>query len=252
MEGRNFLKSNWHLLDEFVSDQAKGVKHPPIQERLPEGTPVIALPDIGDTYSDVSLTQAMDARRSIRKFSTEPLKPEELSFLLRYTQKVGKVIRNGIATLRPVPSAGARHPFETYLLVNAVSGLDPGLYRYLPLDHSLALLGGRRSAEDVTAACNGQTFCGDCPVVFAWTTLPYRTEWRYGPASHKVIALDAGHLCQNLYLACAAAGLGTCAIGAYDQIAMDRLLGVDGKNEFLIYLAPVGIPARPLTPEGNK
>jgi SagB-type dehydrogenase family enzyme len=65
-------------------------------------------------------------------------------------------------------------------------------------------------------------------------------EWRYNIAAHKVILLDAGHVCQNLYLACSAIGAGTCAIAAYNQSVMDQLLGVDGKDEFAIYLAPVG------------
>jgi nitroreductase len=58
--------------------------------------------------------------------------------------------------------------------------------------------------------------------------------------AHKVIALDAGHVCQNLYLACEAIGAGTCAIAAYDQQGMDRLLRIDGREEFAVYLAPVG------------
>ena len=62
----------------------------------------------------------------------------------------------------------------------------------------------------------------------------------YGLAAHKVIALDAGHVCQNLYLACAAIGAGTCAVAAYHQQLMDRLVVVDGQEEFVIYMAPVG------------
>jgi len=73
-----------------------------------------------------------------------------------------------------------------------------------------------------------------------WTAVPYRMEWRYGAASHKVIALDAGHVCQNLYLACANLGAGTCAVAAYHQKLMDDLLQVDGEEEFTVYLAPVG------------
>jgi nitroreductase len=65
-------------------------------------------------------------------------------------------------------------------------------------------------------------------------------EWRYGAAAHKVIAVDAGHVCQNLYLACEAIGAGTCAVGAYHQQRMDRLLRLDGQEEFVVYLAPVG------------
>ena len=78
------------------------------------------------------------------------------------------------------------------------------------------------------------------PVTFVWTTIPYRMEWRYHIAAHKVIAIDAGHVCHNLYLASAAIGGGTCAVGAYHQGLMDKLLGVDGDNEFTLYLAVVG------------
>jgi SagB-type dehydrogenase family enzyme len=55
-----------------------------------------------------------------------------------------------------------------------------------------------------------------------------------------LILLDAGHVCQNLYLACEAIGCGTCAIGAYNQEKMDAVLGVDSKNEMTVYCAPVG------------
>jgi SagB-type dehydrogenase family enzyme len=146
-----------------------------------------------------------------------------------------------------VPSAGARHAFETYLAVNRVESLPAGLYRYLPFDGQLAQLAidpeiGRRAA----AACLGQRFVSLAAVTFFWTAIPARMEWRYDLAAHKVIALDAGHVCQNLYLACESMGLGTCAIAAYDQAACDRLVGVDpltgtgGDEEFTLYLAPVG------------
>ena len=64
-------------------------------------------------------------------------------------------------------------------------------------------------------------------------------EWRYADAAHKVIALDAGHVCQNLYLAGEAAGCGICAIAAYDQELSDTLVAVDGDEEFIIYVATV-------------
>ena len=86
----------------------------------------------------------------------------------------------------------------------------------------------------------GQDYPAQSAVTFVWAAVPYRMEWRYGLAAAKVIALDAGHVCQNLYLACEAIGAGTCAVAAYDQGAVDRLLRVDGKEEFAIYLAAVG------------
>jgi SagB-type dehydrogenase family enzyme len=140
-----------------------------------------------------------------------------------------------------VPSAGCRHSFETYLLIFNVAGLDVGIYRYLPIDNSLLFESSQNGlSKKITDASFGQSFIGRAAVVFVWTTIPYRMEWRYDIAAHRVIAIDAGHVCQNLYLACEAIDSGTCAIAAFDQEKMDQLINVDGKDEFVIYLAPVG------------
>jgi SagB-type dehydrogenase family enzyme len=142
---------------------------------------------------------------------------------------------------RTVPSGGARHPFETYLVIRRVEGLEPGLCRYLPLEHKLYFLGPLAERQALLdAAWDGRRMLEQSAVVFLWTALPYRTEWRYTIVAHKIIAQDSGHLCQNLYLACEAIGAGTCAVGAYTQAAVDALLGVDGEEEFVIYMAPVG------------
>lgn len=241
--GRRLLKAtSWAQASSIETDQKKGLPHPPLQKPAPEGAPVVKLPDPKTIrVNPIPVLDAIAARRSHRRFAPSPLSLEELAFLLWATQGVQRVVRDGVASLRTVPSAGARHPFETYIIANRVTGLEPGLYRYLPLDHALVFL---RADPDlptqVTAGCLGQEFVGQAAVVFAWTTIPYRTEWRYSVFSHKVIAMDAGHMCQNLYLACEAIGAGTCAIGAYHQQRMDALLGVDGEEEFTIYLAPVG------------
>jgi SagB-type dehydrogenase family enzyme len=139
-----------------------------------------------------------------------------------------------------VPSGGARHPFETYLFINRVLSLDAGLYRYLPLEHKLCLLRSDvNMATQVARACD-HDFAKESAVTFLWTAIPYRTEWRYSFMSPKLIALDAGHVCQNLYLACEAIGAGTCAIDSYNQCKLDTFLDVDGDEEFAIYAAPVG------------
>lgn len=237
----NFLKANWDQLEGFRSDQSRGIEHPDVQKPVDENISSMDLPVVKPgIIPDLDLLKVINSRRSVRKFTDDPVSLEELSWLLWSTQGVQKILGNGVATLRTVPSGGARHPFVTYLFINNVTGLEPGLYRYLPLDHSIVCLGEQKPPEKVISGCLGQTFCGECAVTFVWSVIPYRTEWRYGPVSQKIIAIDAGHLCQNLYLACTATGLGTCGIGAYDQEAMDSLLGFDGKDEFTIYIAPVG------------
>jgi SagB-type dehydrogenase family enzyme len=64
--------------------------------------------------------------------------------------------------------------------------------------------------------------------------------WRYGERGYRDLHLDAGHACQNLYLASEAVGCGTCAIAAFDDDRMNELLAINGTDQFLIYLATVG------------
>ena len=236
--GRNFLKANWQGLEGTITDQMRGVPIPEKQKSVPKGSSVIKLtPPKKLKPTGISLHEAIENRRSRRKFKQDPVSLDELAYLLWATQGVKR--EGAHYTLRPVPSAGARHSFETYLCILRCDGLDTGLYRYLPLDHALCSLPGQKAAEkNMAEGLSGQTF--GAAAVFIWTTIPYRMEWRYSVVSHKIIAIDAGHLCQNLYLAAEAVGCGTCAIGAYNQQVMDRIVGVDGEDEFVIYAAPVG------------
>ena len=79
-----------------------------------------------------------------------------------------------------------------------------------------------------------------CGVVFLWVAVPYRMTWRYSERGYRELHKDAGHVCQNLYLAAQAVGCGVCAIAAYDDDVMHDILGIDGVDQFLIYLATVG------------
>lgn len=240
---RDFIKDDLRLQINFQqTDQNQGIAPPPVQKPLAPNQKKIPLPD-HDSFADFSGTDLIDAmtnRQSHRNFKSIALTQAELGFLLWTTQGVRSELQPGFA-LRTVPSAGCRHAFETYLLVSEVEGLFPGIYRYLPLDHALVLESAPdRLAERLSQATLNQNFIASAPVCFVWTAIPYRMEWRYGLAAHRVILMDAGHLCQNLYLACEAIGAGTCAIAAYHQPLIDQLLEVDGEEEFTLYLAPVG------------
>ena len=242
-EHREFMKSEFSQSVHQVSDQAKKVPYPPLQKPLPEGTPtLINLPDpAGIELKEPDLGQLLQERQSWRKYSKEALSALELSFLLFATQGVLTELGDGYASRRPVPSAGARHSYETYLGVNRVEGLVPGTYRYLPFSHQLLLLEETDRLPGLLTEANlGQHFVGNAAVTFAWACIPYRAEWRYMDHAHKNMLLDAGHICQNLYLAATALDLGTCAVGAYDQAAMDAIFELDGEDEYIVYLAPVG------------
>jgi SagB-type dehydrogenase family enzyme len=241
---RFFLKDSIRKQIDFSqTDQSKGLPAPPLQKPCPANVTKIGLPSGKDALTRLGrmpVGEAIVFRESVRQYKTDPLNLEELSALLWATQGV-RCLVSPESALRSVPSAGARHAFETYLIVNRVKELPAGLYRYLPFEEKLAQLAideniGRKAA----AACFGQNFIAASAVTFFWTAIPARMEWRYDLAAHKVIAIDAGHVGQNLYLACQSIDAGCCAVAAYDQSACDQLLGVDGEEEFTIYLAPVG------------
>ena len=242
-KNRQFMKSDFADSVHKISDQAKKIPYPPLQKPIPEGSlPLIDLPDPeGIKFKQADFSSLVKNRQSWRKFTGEDLSLEELSFLLFATQGLVAEVGKGYASRRPVPSAGARHPFETYLAVNRVEGLKPGTYRYLPFSHQLLPLEETGNLPGLLTVANlDQKFVGDAAVTFAWSCIPYRAEWRYMHYAHKNMLLDAGHICQNLYLAVTALGLGTCAVGAYDQAAMDAIFELDGEDEYTVYLAPVG------------
>lgn len=239
---RKLMKSNFGELDEIQTDQELKLPQPPLEKTYGEDAEIIDLPQVSETVINKSnIYECMKSRRSRRKYTRETITLKELSFLLWATQGVDKVTENKYATLRPVPSGGARHPFETYLCVSNVEGLKKGVYRYLPLSHKLLFMYEEEDIDKmVICATSDQTFAGRSAVTFIWSCIPYRSEWRYSYSAHKTMLLDAGHVCQNLYLACEAIGCGTCAIAAYDQVLADKLIQVDGEDEFSIYIAPVG------------
>ena len=239
---RSFLKDSIRKQKDFSqTDQARGMPPPAIEKAVAtdaERIDLIAPNEIKLPAMD--LKRAVLNRKSHRHFREACLSGEALSFLLWATQGVREWAGPSTA-LRTVPSAGARHALETYVLVFNVENFKEGIYRYLPAEHQLVFLQADNDLRSKTAeGAFNQQFAGKGAVTFVWTAMPYRMEWRYGLAAHKVILLDAGHVCQNLYLACEAIGAGTCAIAAYDQEKMDTILGVDGEEEFVIYMAPVG------------
>jgi SagB-type dehydrogenase family enzyme len=223
------------------SDQSKRLPQPPLELAYNKARPVIDLPAPASLPDyPLDLRTAIENRRSVREYAPRPLSLEELSFLLWCTQGVKETV-DTYATLRTVPSAGARHAFETYLLVNDVEALSSGLYRFLALEHKL--VEEKREAglaDKLTAACLDQPYVKRSAVTFFWVAVVYRMAWRYGQRGYRYLHLDAGHVCQNLYLAAQAVGAGVCAIAAFQDQELNDLLGLDGEEQFVVYLATVG------------
>jgi len=239
--GREFIRATYR--DKVSpSAQEEGLPQPPLELPLPAGVPLLPLPAPAELQiPPIDLRQAIERRRSVRRYSEEPLSLAVLSSLLWLTQGV-KEITGRRSTLRTVPSAGARHAFESFLLVNRVTGVEAGLYRFAASQHSLVRLPAPVNiCERITHACYDQSQVLHSAVTFLWVAVVERMTWRYAERGYRYLLLDAGHVCQNLYLAAEALGCGVCAIAAYDDALLNAELGLDGENLFVIYLASLGV-----------
>lgn len=228
---------------QFESDQQLRLPQPPLVKApmAPENGTIPLTRDFSNLAMAPSVLDVFIDRRSSRVYTDEALTSEQLSFLLWATQGVRKIRGRAYATLRTVPSGGARHPFETYLLVRNVKGLRPGAYHYLPLEHALEFLHAEEDLESsLTDSLSGQKWAAQSAVTFYWSMVAYRAEWRYGIFAHRVALIDAGHVGQNLYMACAALGLGTCGIAAFSHEKCCQLFHLDGEEEYMVYTSPVG------------
>lgn len=244
---REFLKTDFQMLKEVKTGAAKGEPQPAAEKAAEAGQTLIVLPEpTKKVLKKENVFQCIGDRKSVRKYADEALTLEELSYLLWSTQGVREVTEAG-RIMRTVPSAGGTNTFETYIFVRKVDGLKQGIYRYQPFAHRLVFL---KEVEDMAALIDEMTmaekqpfvpyFAGKASVIFAWSTVPYRAEWKFDVQAHKKILIDVGHVCQNLYLAGESLDAGVCAIGIYNQKMMDEILDLDGDEELVIYLASVG------------
>ena len=243
-EGREFV-ARWEYdeaeFEGYQTDQELKKKQPPLA-KAPMTDCVMDLPkDFSCLSIDNDFLHIINSRESHRVYTGETMTLEELSYLLWCTQGVKEIRGKSYATLRTVPCGGARHEFECYFAVRNVDGLEPGLYHYLPMHHQIEYLG---TVEDldvwIRESLCGQAWAAKANVVFYYSAVFYRAEWRYGISSHRVLLIDAGHITENMYLAATSIGLGGCAIGAVEGKCVDEAFGLDGVEEASFYAMPVG------------
>lgn len=220
------------------TDEMRGVPSPPIENEFSGTIIPLPNPDAG-AIKPIDLSVAIESRESIRNYENTPLSIEELSYLLWCTQGVKWILDD--CTFRTVPSAGARHAISTYLYLARVKGQKPGLYRYLALDHSLGVISHEDTLPRLMLSAGFNQHCiSEAAVCFIWVADSYRMTWRYGERGFRDIFLEAGHICQNLYLSSQAAGCGVCAVGAFHDDDLHQILDIDGIKKFVLYMATVG------------
>ena len=186
------------------------------------------------TDGGISVEKAIESRRSRRNFTDTAVSMEQLSQLL--WAAYGITSPNG---LRTAPSAGALYPLEVYAVIGNVSGVEPGVYRYVAQNNQIVRVvkGDVRSA--LSQAALGQTMVAQAPMSIFYSAVFERSTSRYGERGITYTYIEVGHSAQNVYLQAESLGLGTCAIGAFTDNQVTALLGLPS-NEVPVYLMPVG------------
>lgn len=181
-----------------------------------------------DLKGSMPLEQAIAARRSRRYFSSKSLTLEQIGQLAWAAQ--GQDTRS---RYRTVPSAGATYPLELFLVT------EQALYHYLPARHALEKLMDEDLRPALSLAAWGQEFVAAAPVTLVFAAEFARTTGHYGQRGIRYVYMEAGHAAQNVHLQAEALGLGSVAVGAFDDTAVVRVLGLP-KNLEPLYMVPVG------------
>jgi SagB-type dehydrogenase family enzyme len=212
-----------------------GSQPAPVPASLPENTLAgeLALPP--PRYdSGTSVEQALLTRRSVRTYSDEPLTIAELSQLLWAAQ--GITNPDGFRT---APSAGALYPLEIYVVAGRIRNLAPGIYHYQPRNHTLLLITSGDKRDALYAAAVHQLPVREAAADIVITAVPERTSRKYGERGIRYVYLEAGHASENICLQSVSLTLGTVVIGAFEDIEVKKLLGLDDSC-LIVYIIPVG------------
>lgn len=212
-----------------------------LMKTLEEGKVVYHLP-APTIKGDVSLEETLNSRRSRRNFHPDGVTAGHLSQILWSAYGVTRPmdaasLRGG---LRTAPSAGARYPLEIYALIGNIPGIDAGVYRYIPSEHKIVQVIDRDIKGELTTAAYNQKMISDAPFCLFFSAVYSRITERYGQRGReRYVCMDLGHSAQNVYLQAEALGLGTCAIGAFDDEKVLKIFPLP-KEEEPLYMMPVG------------
>ncbi|MDH4238420.1 MAG: SagB/ThcOx family dehydrogenase [Phycisphaerae bacterium] len=181
-----------------------------------------------DKSGSIPLEQAITVRRSRRHFLPKPLTLEQIGQLAWAAQGQDKNSK-----YRTTPSAGATYPLELFVIT------DKGVFRYLPDKHSLEKLTDRDLRAPLASAAWGQDFIQAAPLTLLFAAEFTRTTGRYGKRGIRYVYMETGHAAQNVHLQAEALGLGSVAVGAFDDAAVSTVLSLPDNLEPL-YMVVVG------------
>lgn len=181
----------------------------------------------------------LEKRYSCRSFQDKALNLDDLATLVWAT--AGKKYDSLTAASRTIPSAGATYPLELYIVVgkNCVDKLKEGVYHYLIEEHALEFMLEADKRAELAKACLGQDFIREAPISLVIVANFKRTTGRYGERGERYVYMEAGHACQNAYLAVTNLGLSTVEVGAFIDAQVKQVLSLD-KDYTPLSVMPIG------------
>jgi SagB-type dehydrogenase family enzyme len=236
--GDVFYKKTKLHPDEVFDVSVQQISKPELYKKYPDKKKIKL--DHKNLKINKTLDSVFHERKSVRKYKDEPITIEDLSYLL--WSSTGLERKEKEYEFRTTPSAGATYPIETYIVVNNVKDLEPGVYHYNIKNHELEQLKLGDFKKDITRAAMNQSKCAYAGVVFIWTAVINRTKYRYGQRAYRYIFMDAGHIAENLALSCVGLGLGSCQIAALYDDMVNKIIELDGETESTIYMTSLGKP----------
>lgn len=193
------------------------------------------------TKPNGDLFSLIQTRKSYRDFSRIPIDQSTLSDILYYSVGITHVSpKDKKILLRAYPSAGAKLPLEVYPLVRYGTDIQPGLYHYQPLIHTLDILLSPVLDSEVNQIWMSQPWFRDAAAIMIFTAVYRRSTDKYGEVGLAFPFIEAGHAVQNIYLVAQALGMGCCAIGQMNEEGIVKLLDIDTDEEFPVYYVAIG------------
>ena len=184
-------------------------------------------------------------RHSCREFAGQPVTLEQLSIVLRagYGINGRTVIGRLEFDERPVPSGGGLYPLELSIYARDVAGVSVGVHHYLPVTHGLeSVLDGPLPGSFREYLFMGQAQLASAPAIIIITGAFFRNMRKYGDRGYRYMLFEAGHVAQNINLAAAAVGLGSCNIGGFFDKELGDTLMLDQDAEQPLYAVAIGVP----------
>lgn len=120
------------------------------------------------------------------------------------------------------------------------------------IDHSLELLDSSPVPSDLLVELFlGQESAAAAAAVLVITAVFERCLAKYGDRGYRYILIEAGHVGQNAMLSCESLGLASLPLGAFLDVRLSNLLGVDDGAEMPVYAIALGYPQRQKTDIGE-